>query len=69
MEPLSPDIVTIDKDFKYPQVFRANLAVEQMLPGDVKLTLEGVYSKTMNNVFFENLALTNNGEKVYAIPV
>lgn len=22
----------------------------------------------MNNVFFENLALTNNGEKVYAIP-
>lgn len=65
---LSPDIVTVDKDFKYPQVFRANLAVEQMLPGDVKLTLEGVYSKTMNNVFFENLALTNNGEKVYAIP-
>ena len=65
---LSPDIVTVANDFKYPQVFRANLAVEQMLPGDVKLTLEGVYSKTMNNVFFENLALTNNGEKVYAIP-
>ena len=65
---LKPDIVTIDKDFKYPQVFRANLAVEQMLPGDVKLTLEGVYSKTMNNVFFENLALTNNGEKSYVIP-
>ena len=63
-----PDIVTVAKNFKYPQVFRANLAVEQMLPGDVKLTLEGVYSKTMNNVFFENLALTNNGEKVYAIP-
>ena len=38
---LSPDIVTIDKDFKYPQVFRANLAVEQMLPGNVKMTLEG----------------------------
>ena len=64
----NPDIVTVAKNFKYPQVFRANLAVEQMLPGDVKLTLEGVYSKTMNNVFFENLALTNNGEKVYAIP-
>ena len=63
-----PDIVTVSKDFKYPQVFRANLAVEQMLPGAVKLTLEGIYSKTMNNVFFENLALTNSGEKVYAIP-
>lgn len=65
---LRPDIVTVDKGFKYPQVLRANLALEQRLPGDVKLTLEGIYSKTMNNVFFENLALNNNGEKVYAIP-
>ena len=63
-----PDIVTVDKDFKYPQVFRTNLALEQMLPGDVKFTLEGIYSKTLHNVFFENLALSNNGEKVYAIP-
>lgn len=60
---LRPDIVTVDKGFKYPQVLRANLALEQRLPGDVKLTLEGIYSKTMNNVFFENLALNNNGEK------
>lgn len=63
-----PDIVTVSKDFKYPQVFRANLALEQMLPGDVKMTLEGIYSKTMNNVFFENLAAVNTGEKVYAVP-
>ena len=63
-----PDIVTVDKDFKYPQVFRTNLALEQRLPGDVKLTLEGIYSKTMNNVFFENLAISNNGEKVYVVP-
>lgn len=64
----SPDIVTVSEDFKYPQVFRTNLALEQRLPGDVKMTLEGVYSKTMNNVFFENLALSNNGEKIYAVP-
>lgn len=63
------DIVTVNKDFKYPQVLRANLAVEQKLPGDVKFTLEGVYSKGLNNVFFENLALTNaDGAKVYAVP-
>lgn len=41
----SPDIVTVSKDFKYPQVFRANLALEQRLPGDIKMTLEGIYSK------------------------
>lgn len=63
-----PDIVTVSEDFKYPQVFRVNLAWEQRLPGDVKMTLEGIYSKTMNNVFFENLALSNNGNKVYAVP-
>lgn len=63
-----PDIVTVSKDFKYPQVFRANLALEQKLPGDIKMTLEGIYSKTMNNVFFENLAAVNTGEKVYAVP-
>ena len=37
------------------------------MPGNVKLQLEGIYSKTMNNVFFENLALTKVGE-VFAVP-
>ena len=45
---MKQDIVTTDKKFKYPQVLRANLAWEQFLPGNVKMTLEGVYSKTMN---------------------
>lgn len=62
-----PDIVTINDDYKFPQALRANLALEQVLPGDVKFTLEGVYSKTLNNVFFENLALTNAGD-AYAVP-
>ncbi|MFZ4455871.1 MAG: TonB-dependent receptor [Bacteroidales bacterium] len=62
-----PTINTVSKDFKYPQVFRTNLAVEQVLPYDVKLTVEGLYSKTLNNVWFENLALTDAGKKVYAV--
>ena len=61
------DIAVVDKDFKYPQVFRTNLALEQQLPGDVKLTIEGIYSKTLNNVFFENLAIEEVGT-VYALP-
>ncbi len=64
----NPDIVTIAKNFRFPQVLRFNLALERTLPGDVKLTLEGLYSKTLNNVFFENLALTDDGAKVYAVP-
>lgn len=62
-----PDIVTVSKYFKFPQVLRANLALEQKLPGDVKMTLEGLYSKTLNNVYFENVALTDNGAKVYGV--
>ncbi len=61
-----PDINTVDRHFKFPQVFRTNLAWEQVLPYDFKLTLEGLYSKNMNNVWFENLALKPNG-KVYAV--
>jgi len=62
-----PTINTVSKDFKYPQVFRTNLALEQTLPYDVKMTLEGLYSKTLNNVWFENLALVDGGKKVYAV--
>lgn len=61
-------INTTAKNFRFPQVLRANLAVEQKLPGDVKLTLEGVYSKNLNQAYFENLAIANKGSKVYAVP-
>ncbi len=63
-----PDICTVDKSFRYPQAWRTNIALEQILPGDVKMTLEALYSKQYNNVFFENLALLDNGGKVYAVP-
>jgi len=62
-----PTINTVSKDFKFPQVFRVNLALEQTLPYDVKMTLEGLYSKTLNNVWFENLALIDKSKKVYAV--
>ena len=62
-----PTINTASKDFKYPQVLRANLAWEYTLPFDIKMTLEGLYSKTLNNVWFENLALSDNGKRVYAV--
>lgn len=62
-----PVINTVDRKFHFPQVFRANLALEQNLPFGIKMTLEALYSKNLNNVWYENLALRNNGEKVYAV--
>jgi len=49
------EINVIDRDFKYPQVFRVNLAVDRQLPGGIVGTFEGIYTKTLNNVTFTNI--------------
>ena len=59
-------INTLSEDFKYPQVFRVNLGYEQEFGKGWKFTFDGLYSKTFNNVFFQNLALTRTGT-VYAV--
>ncbi len=43
------------EDFKYPQVLRGNLAVDTELPGGILATLEGVYTKTLNNIVYTNV--------------
>jgi len=48
----------IDKEFKLPQVLRLNLGFDIKLPGDVNLTIEALYSKTINNVFYQDVNLT-----------
>lgn len=62
-----PTINTVSKNFKYPQVFRSSLAVDQLFPDGWKVTIEGLFSKTLNNVWWENLALENTGTRVYAV--
>lgn len=59
-------INTLNRNFKYPQVFRVNLGFEQTFGNGWKFTFDGLYSKTLNNVFFRNLAITSNNS-VYAV--
>jgi outer membrane receptor protein involved in Fe transport len=49
----------IDKKFKLPQVLRADLAFDIKLPGEINATLEGIYSKTVNNVLYQDVNLTD----------
>lgn len=42
-------------DFKYPQIFRTNLALDFELPGGIAATFEGLYSKTINNILYTNV--------------
>jgi hypothetical protein len=55
-----------DKDFKYPQNFRASLGFDRRLPGNLILTLDGFYAKNVNNLYVQDRNLTQtplvNGE-------
>lgn len=48
----------VRNDFKLPQVWRSNLALDFRLPGDVIGTVEGIYSKTLNDIYYKDLNLT-----------
>lgn len=48
-------IAAIDHNFKMPQVWRSSLAAEVKLPLDMKLTLEGTYTKDINAIIQRNI--------------
>ncbi len=54
------EVNLISEDFKIPQVFRTNLALDVKLPFGVTGTLEGIYSKTVNNVLYTDINLKPN---------
>ena len=57
----SYNLAVTDLNFKFPQVFRANLAVDRKLPGDITATLEGIFSKDINAVYHQNVNLPSSG--------
>ncbi|SHO65416.1 TonB-dependent receptor [Algoriphagus zhangzhouensis] len=54
---LSNELNLTDKDFKLPQVWRSNVAVDQVLPFGIIGTLEFIYSKDVSTPIAENLVL------------
>ncbi|MDF7810164.1 TonB-dependent receptor [Hymenobacter sp. YC55] len=52
------EINVLGKDFKLPQVWRTNVAVDFRLPGEIVATLEGIFSKTVNDIYYQNINLT-----------
>lgn len=63
----NPEINVVSKNFKYPQVFRANLAVEHDFGSGWSASFEALYSKTFNNIYYQNLVAEDHGKKLYAI--
>lgn len=50
------------QDFKYPQVWRTSLAFDKELPHNIRATVEGIFSKTLNNLLVENVNIKNSTE-------
>lgn len=63
----NPEVNVTSKDFKYPQVFRANLALEHNFGAGWRGSFEALISKTFNNIYYQNLVAEDNGKKVYAV--
>lgn len=53
--PKNSNIAQVDKNFKLPQVWRSNLAVDISLPYQMVLTLEALFSKDINAVMQRNV--------------
>jgi hypothetical protein len=53
------EINLASNNFRLPQVLRFNAAIDVKLPLGVVATLEGIYSKTINNVVYSDLNLKN----------
>lgn len=59
--PGTSEINVLDKDFRFPSVFRANLALEHTFPYEIRASIEGLYSKTLNNIWYQNLNYEQSG--------
>lgn len=52
------EVNAIDQNFRIPQVWRSNLATDIVLPGGVVATLEGIYTRTLNSIKYQDINLT-----------
>lgn len=51
------NIAVTEEDFKFPQLWRTNLAVDFSLPLGFVGSLEGIFNKNLNNVYYVNANL------------
>ena len=62
----NPVIYVADRKFRMPQTFKANLALETTIRG-WKVALEGIYTKSINDISIRNIVAADNGSKLYAV--
>ena len=58
----------MNREFRYPQNLKSNLAAHLTLRSGWQMQVEALYTKTLHNAVFRNLAIENSGKEVYAVP-
>jgi len=53
------DLNGMVEDFKWPQVWNSNIAVDHLLPGGILGTVEFLYGKDINSIYVRNANLSN----------
>ncbi len=51
------NLAVTDRNFKFPQVWRTNIAIDQVLPGGIIGSLDLAFTKDINAVYFSNVDL------------
>jgi Carboxypeptidase regulatory-like domain len=59
--PTTYNLVFTAKNFKYPQVLKSSIGIDQKLPGGIIGTAEFVYNAEINAINFENVNLPSTG--------
>jgi len=60
----------IDKDFKFPRVLRSTLGYDRELPFGIKASVEAMYTKTLEDVFYYNINKVPTGNTTfYGAPI
>lgn len=52
------------EDFRYPRVFRTSAGIDQQLPAGFLFTLEGQYTKTLDNILVYNINLMPQNDQL-----
>jgi hypothetical protein len=61
---------TIDPNFKFPQILRATLGYDRELPGGIRASVEGMFTKTLQDVFYQNINKVDSGKTTfYGAPI
>ncbi|MGJ1203427.1 TonB-dependent receptor [Sphingobacterium lactis] len=60
------EVDLVSEDFKIPQVARFNLAGDFRLPYGIEATLEGIYSKTINNIIYSDINISESTQSINA---